>query len=106
LYTNCIEISRNCTTTESYDESNQALERILSLSISKLALETGVLEDAIDVQAFYEQKAVPSARELAQRRSVWVGPSGPKNRPVQSGFCAKNWVFFIAAVLLCRPERL
>jgi hypothetical protein len=48
-----------CITNESYDESNKVLERILDLSVSKLALETGVQEDAADVQAFYEQKAVP-----------------------------------------------
>ena len=46
-------------TTESYDESIKVLKRILNLSISKRALETGVLEDATDVEAFYEQKAVP-----------------------------------------------
>lgn len=48
-----------CISDESYDESIQVLKRILDLSISKQALETGVLEDAIDVEAFYEQKAVP-----------------------------------------------
>ncbi len=48
-----------CITDESYDESSQVLERILGLSISKLALETGVQEDAVDVEAFYQQKAVP-----------------------------------------------
>ena len=48
-----------CITDESYDESIKVLERILNLSISKRALETGVMEDAIDVEAFYEQKAVP-----------------------------------------------
>jgi hypothetical protein len=48
-----------CITDESYDESIQVLERILNLSLSKRALETSVLEDAIDVEAFYEQKAVP-----------------------------------------------
>ncbi len=47
-------------TTESYDESIKVLKRILNLSISKLALETGVLEDAADVEAFYEQRTVPS----------------------------------------------
>ena len=46
-------------TTESYGESSKVLQRILNLSISKLALETSVLEDATDVEAFYEQKAVP-----------------------------------------------
>ena len=48
-----------CITDESYDESSKVLERILGLSVSKLALETGVQEDAADVEAFYEQKAVP-----------------------------------------------
>jgi hypothetical protein len=48
-----------CITDESYDESIQVLKRILGFSISKLALETGVQEDATDVEAFYEQKAVP-----------------------------------------------
>lgn len=50
-----------CTTDESYDESIRVLKRILDLSISKQALETGVLEDAIDVVAFYEQKETPPA---------------------------------------------
>jgi hypothetical protein len=44
---------------ESYDESIRVLKRILALSISKRALEMGVQEDAADVEAFYEQKAVP-----------------------------------------------
>jgi hypothetical protein len=48
-----------CITNEPYDESIKVLERILGLSVSKLALETGVQEDAADVEAFYEQKAVP-----------------------------------------------
>ena len=48
-----------CTTNESYDESNGVLKRILGLSISKQALETAVQEDAVDVEAFYEQKATP-----------------------------------------------
>jgi len=49
-----------CTTDESYDESIRVLKRILGLCISKQALETAVHEDAVDVEAFYEQKAVPS----------------------------------------------
>jgi len=49
-----------CTTDESYDESNRVLKRILGLSLSKQALETAVQEDAVDVEAFYEQKAPPS----------------------------------------------
>jgi hypothetical protein len=48
-----------CTTNESYGESNRVLKRILGLSISKQALETAVQEDAVDVEAFYEQKAAP-----------------------------------------------
>lgn len=52
-----------CITNESYDESIKVLERILGLSVSKLALETGVQEDAADVEAFYEQKAVPPAED-------------------------------------------
>lgn len=55
--------AEHCTTTESYDESNHVLKRILDISISKLALETGVQEDAIDVDAFYEQKPVPLPQE-------------------------------------------
>lgn len=46
-------------TTESYGESNRILKHILGLSISKQALETAVEEDAVDVEVFYEQKAVP-----------------------------------------------
>ena len=49
-----------CTTSESYDESNGVLKRILGLSISKQALETAVQDDAVDVGAFYEQKDGPS----------------------------------------------
>jgi hypothetical protein len=48
-----------CATDEAYDESIRVLERILGLVISKLALETTVQEDAVDVDAFYEQKPVP-----------------------------------------------
>lgn len=48
-------------TSESYDESIKVLQRILNLTISKRALETGVSEDAADVDAFYEQKVVPPA---------------------------------------------
>ena len=50
-----------CITNESYNESIKVLERILGLSVSKLALESTVQEDAADVEAFYEQKAVPPA---------------------------------------------
>ena len=48
-----------CITDESYNESIRVLQRILGLSVSKLALETSVQEDAMDVVAFYEQKPVP-----------------------------------------------
>jgi hypothetical protein len=48
-----------CITDESYNESIRVLEHILGLSVSKLALETSVQEDATDVVAFYEQKPAP-----------------------------------------------
>ena len=51
-----------CVTDESYDESIEVLKRILGLSISKQALETGAQEDGGDVVAFYEQKAAPPAK--------------------------------------------
>jgi hypothetical protein len=54
-----VTLVENCITDESYNESIRVLQRILSLSVSKLALETGVQEDATDVVAFYEQKPVP-----------------------------------------------
>lgn len=53
------EWAEYCVTDESYGESIGVLQRILGLSISIQALETGVQEDAVDVEAFYEQKAVP-----------------------------------------------
>jgi hypothetical protein len=49
-------------TNESYNENLQTVERILGLTLAKQALETGVREDAIDVDAFYDQKAVPLPR--------------------------------------------
>jgi hypothetical protein len=86
-----------CTTTESYDESNQVLERILGLSISKLALETGVLEDAVDVEAFYEQKAVPSPWEEGSILVIQVDGKGvpmvrqqPAPQPARRGKGAKR----------------
>lgn len=48
-------------TNESYTESLCTPKRILGLSISKQALETGIQEDAIDVEDFYEQKQMPPA---------------------------------------------
>ncbi len=47
------------TTDAAYRESQTALERILGFSLSLQALETGVLEDAADVTAFYAQPADP-----------------------------------------------
>jgi hypothetical protein len=86
-----------CTTTESYDESNQVLERILGLSISKLALETGVLEDAVDAEAFYEQKAVPSPWEEGSILVIQVDGKGvpmvrqqPAPQPARRGKGAKR----------------
>lgn len=48
-----------CISDESYGESIKVLQRILGLSLSKRALETGVQEDAAEVEAFYAQKAAP-----------------------------------------------
>jgi hypothetical protein len=50
-------------TNESYTESLRGLNHILGISVSKQALETGIQEDAVDVEAFYEQKEVPSAEQ-------------------------------------------
>jgi hypothetical protein len=47
-------------TNESYTESLRGLNRILGIPVSKQALETGIQEDAVDVEAFYEQKETPS----------------------------------------------
>jgi hypothetical protein len=47
-------------TNESYTESLRVLDHVFGLAISKQALETGIQEDAIDVEAFYVQKAIPS----------------------------------------------
>jgi hypothetical protein len=46
-------------TNESYGEALQTVGRVLGLPLAKLALETSVQEDATDVDAFYDQKAVP-----------------------------------------------
>lgn len=67
------------TTDESYDESIKVLERILGLSIPKRAVETSVLEDAADVDAFYEQKAVPS---LEVEGSILVVQADGKGVPM------------------------
>jgi hypothetical protein len=68
-----------CITNESYDESIKVLERILGLSVSKLALETGVQADAADVEAFYEQKAVPPP---ADEGSILVVQADGKGVPM------------------------
>jgi hypothetical protein len=48
------------TTDESYRESQTVLERILGVSLSLQALETGVAEAGQDVTTFYEQPAEPT----------------------------------------------
>jgi len=50
-------------TDESYTESLRGLNRIFGLSVSKQALETGIQEDAVDVETFYEQKETPSTEQ-------------------------------------------
>ena len=89
--------AEHCTTTESYDESIQVLKRILDLSISKLALETGVLEDAVDVEAFYEHKGVPSLDEegsilviQADGKGVPMVRAAPAPQPARRGKGAKR----------------
>lgn len=81
-----------CISNESYDESIKVLERILDLSISKLALETGVQEDAADVEAFYEQKApLPLEEEgsilvvQADGKGVPMVRAEPAVRPARRG---------------------
>jgi hypothetical protein len=80
------------TTTESYGESNRILEHILGLSISKQALETAVEEDAVDVEAFYEQKAVPPPERegsilviQADGKGVPMVRDEPANQPARRG---------------------
>ena len=81
-----------CTTNESYDESNRVLKRILGLSISKQALETAVQEDAVDVEAFYEQKAAPSPETegpilviQADGKGVPMVRTKPADQPARRG---------------------
>lgn len=81
-----------CTTNESYDESLHVLKRILGLSISKQALETGVQEDAVDVEAFYEQKDVPPRESegsilvvQADGKGVPMVRSEPASPPARRG---------------------
>jgi hypothetical protein len=47
-------------TDAAFEAGRRTLERILALDLSKSALETLVREDAMDVDAFYEQKAPPA----------------------------------------------
>ena len=68
-----------CITDESYDESIRVLKRILTLSISKRALEIGVEDDAADVNAFYEQKPVPP---LDAEGSILVAQADGKGVPM------------------------
>ena len=65
-----------CATDESYDESIRVLKRILGLSISKLALETSVQEDATDMETFYEEKPTPSPEEEGSILVVQVDGKG------------------------------
>lgn len=81
-----------CTTNESYNESNRVLKRILGLSISKQALETAVQEDAVDVEAFYEQKAAPPLETegpilviQADGKGIPMIRDEPADQPVRRG---------------------
>lgn len=81
-----------CITDESYDDSIRVLKRILTLSISKRALEVGVAEDAADVNAFYEQKPVPPLDAegsilvvQADGKGVPMVRTEPANQPVRLG---------------------
>jgi len=76
-----------CTTDESYDESNRVLNRILGLSLSKQALETTVQADAVDVEAFYEQKAAPA---LETEGSILVIQADGKGVPMVRNESAKQ----------------
>jgi hypothetical protein len=67
-------------TNESYTESLRGLNRILGLQVSKQALETGILEDAVDVEAFYEQKETPS---IEQEGSILVVQADGKGVPMK-----------------------
>jgi hypothetical protein len=50
-------------TDAAFEAGRRTLERILALDLSKSALETLVREDAVDVDAFYEQKLPPPKAE-------------------------------------------
>jgi len=67
-------------TNESYTESLRGLNRILGISVSKQALETGIQEDAVDVEAFYEQKKTPS---VEQEGTILVVQADGKGVPMK-----------------------
>lgn len=67
-------------TNESYTESLRSLKHIFGLSVSKQALETGVQEDAVDVETFYEQKETPSA---TREGSILVVQADGKGVPMK-----------------------
>jgi hypothetical protein len=67
-------------TNESYTESLRVLDHILGLTISKQALETGIQEDAIDVEGFYAQKAIPA---LETEGSILVVQADGKGVPMK-----------------------
>lgn len=67
-------------TNESYTESLRGLNHIFGISLSKQALETGIQEDAVDVEAFYEQKEIPSAE---QEGSILVVQADGKGVPMK-----------------------
>jgi len=67
-------------TNESYTESLRGLNRIFGISVSKQALETGIQEDAVDVEAFYEQKETPSTE---QEGSILVVQADGKGVPMK-----------------------
>jgi hypothetical protein len=74
------------TTSESYDESIRLLERILDLCLSKQALETAVAEDAVEVEAFYEQKAPPPPESEGSILVIQADGKGVpmvRNKPAQ-----------------------
>jgi hypothetical protein len=88
------------TTDESYRESQTGLERILGRKLSLQAIETGVLEDAADVTAFYAQppdagasvplgpilvvqadgKGVPQAQVLADASQARLGKGEKRSK--------------------------
>lgn len=64
----------------SYGETQTQLERMLGLSLSKQALETSVVEDAVDVAAFYQQP--PDDRESLGAGLVLVAEADGKGVPM------------------------